>query len=89
MCFSIDEGEILLYETGYRKPVCSLKLADKPSILAALLDFHLMIKVKAQMDQFKEGLHTLGFYEVLKSNPSMWEPYFMDVVEKLSSGIYD
>ena len=62
MCFSIDEGEILLCETGYHKLVCSLKLVDKPSLHAALLDYHLMIKVKVEMDQFKEGLHSLGFY---------------------------
>ena len=60
MCFGIDEGGIFLCETGYRKPVCSrLKLVDKPSLLAALFN-HLMIKVKAEMDQFNEGLHSLG-----------------------------
>ena len=87
MCLSIDEEEILLCETGYRKPVCSLKLVDKPSLLATLLDYHLMIKVKAEMDQFKEGLHTLGFYEDFKSNPFLWEPYFMNVNEQLTSGM--
>ena len=61
LCFSIDEGASLLNETGYHKAVCSLKLSDRPALLGALLDYHLMIKVKAEMDQFKEGLQTLGY----------------------------
>lgn len=55
LCFSIDEGESLLYATGFRKAMCSLTLLDRPAIVAALLDFHLLVKVKAEMDQFKEG----------------------------------
>ena len=65
LCFSIDEGSSLLNETGYRKAVCSLTLSDRPAIMSALLDYHLMIKVKAEMDQFKEGLQTLGYLEIL------------------------
>ena len=51
LCFSID-GANLLNETGYHKAVCSLKLSDRPAVLGALLDYHLMIKVKAEMDYF-------------------------------------
>ena len=43
--------------------MCSLKLSDRHTVLGALLDYHLMIKVKAEMDQFK-GLQTLGYLEV-------------------------
>ena len=64
LCFSIDEGANLLNETGYRKTVCSLKLSDRPAVLGALLDYHLITKVKAEMDQFK-GLQTLGYLQVL------------------------
>ena len=87
LCFSIDEGASLLNETGYRKAVCSLKLSDRPAVLGALLDYHLMIKVKAEMDQFKEGLQTLGYLEVLQSNPSMWEEYFLDADVPLTAGM--
>ena len=62
MCFGINEGQIVLDETSYCEVVCSLKLVDKPPILTSLLDYHLMIKVKAQMDQFKKGLPALGLY---------------------------
>lgn len=51
--FAIDEGIDLLSATGFRKPFCSLQLSDRPSILSALIDYHLMVKVKTEMDQFK------------------------------------
>ena len=72
LCLSIDEGASLLNDTGYRKALCSLKLSDRHR------DYHLMIKVKAEMDQFKEGLQSLGYLECLQSNPSLWEEYFLD-----------
>ena len=87
ICFSIDEGSSLLNDTGYRKAVCSLTLSDRPAIMSALLDYHLMIKVKAEMDQFKEGLQTLGYLEVLQSDPSLWEEYFLDKNMPLTAGI--
>ena len=88
LCFSIDEGASLLNETGYRKAVCSLKLSDRPAVLGALLDYHLMIKVKAEMDQFKEGLQTLGYLEALQSNPSIWQEYFLYADVLLTAGMY-
>ena len=87
ICFSIDEGSSLLNDTGYRKAVCSLTLSDRPAIISALLDYHLMIKVKAEMDQFKEGLQTLGYLKVLQLDPSLWEEYFLDKNMPLTAGI--
>lgn len=87
LCFSIDEGASLLIETGYRKAVCSMTLSDRPTVLSALLDYHLMIKVKAEMDQFKEGLQTLGFLEAVQSDPSLWDEYFLDKTLPLTAGI--
>ena len=89
LCFSIDEGASLLFETGYRKAVCSMTLSDRPAVLSALLDYHLMIKVKAEMDQFKEGLQTLGFLEVVQSDPLLWDEYFLDKSMPLTAGISD
>ena len=51
MCLNMDEVQCSLYETGCRKAVSSLKLSDRPAV-DALLDYHLMVKVKAEMDQF-------------------------------------
>ena len=52
--FAIDEAAELILSTGFRKPLCSLALEDKASLKSILLDYHCMLKVKAEMDQFAE-----------------------------------
>lgn len=86
LCFAIEEGQTLLLETGFRKGLSKLMLTDVPTILDALLDYHLIIRVKAELDQFIEGLNTLGFLQDLRTNPSLWKPYFIHVDEELTSG---
>ena len=56
----------LLMETGYRKPVIHLTLDDKR---AALLDYHCMLKVKASMDQYAEGLEQLNVLQLMQKFP--------------------
>ena len=63
-----------------------MTLADRGEILNVLMDYHLMAKVKMEMDQFKAGLGTFGFTERLKNNPAMWRPYFMPTPIDLSAG---
>ena len=46
-----------------------------------------MIEVKAEMDQFKEGLQTLGFLEVMQSDPSLWDEHFLDKTLPLTADI--
>ena len=61
-------------ECGYFAPLNNLDL--KPLLLSTILDFHLMLKVKASMDQFLEGLQTLGVLSEVKSQPLLFEPFF-------------
>ena len=75
--FANGEELDLLTVTGLRKPVTSLTTGDCVSISKALLDYHLMAKVKAEMDEFKCGLEVLGALDLIKSNPSLWETYFI------------
>ncbi|KAL5475336.1 hypothetical protein EMCRGX_G025133 [Ephydatia muelleri] len=63
--FNEDGPRMLLMECGYFAPLNSLDL--KPLILSTILDFHLMLKVKASMDQFLEGLQTLGLLSEVKN----------------------
>ena len=84
--FAIYEGIELLSATGFRKPLCTLQLSDRPSILSALIDYHLMIKVKTEMDQFKEGLKVLGFMDLVSQNPDVWKPFFVYCNNPLTAG---
>ena len=84
--FTGDEALDLLYSTGYTKPTQNITLTDRDDLLNVLLDFHLMARVKMEMDQFKVGLSTFGFIDQIKKNPAIWRPYFVPSSNKLSAG---
>ena len=75
--FDIDDALPLLYDTGFNKSISDLRLTDKTSMITSLIDYHLMVKVKAQMDQLKEGLCALGFLDLLMKTPEQWQCYFL------------
>ena len=78
-----DKGESdgLVAETGYRKPLCNLTLKDVPQLKQTLRD-HMLVKVKAELDQFSEGLTTLGVLDKVKKYPSLMAPLFIDCGRK-------
>lgn len=85
--FQMDEALDLLMATGYRnKAVKDLTLDDRSSVVTALLDYHLMAKVKAKMDQYKDGLSTLGFFDMMKQNSAIWEPFFVYTSNDVTAG---
>lgn len=66
-----------MLQTGYNKPISQLTTAHKDEVVSALIDFHLMAKMKGFMDQFIDGLKVLGMLEKIKQQPSIWEPLFV------------
>ena len=53
-------------ETGYMKPFEALTTDDKDEIISILIDYHCLIKPKAAMDQFAEGLQCTGVLHYMK-----------------------
>lgn len=87
--FEIDEASEMLLSTGYRKALSRLSLEDKANIRAALLDYHCMLKVKAEMDQFGEGLADAGVLQYVKQYPGIMKPLFTcDEYKPVSAGKY-
>ena len=76
-----EENNGLITETGYRKPLSLLKLEDIPQLKQTLRD-HVLVKVKAELDQFCEGLTTLGVLDKVKMYPSLMAPLFTDIGRK-------
>ncbi len=72
-----DSG-LLLLETGYRKPLSSLSCEDKPCIKKALRDYHTLVKIKPELDQFSDGLETLNVLPTMKKYPSIMSSLFVD-----------
>ena len=80
---SIDEIRDLLLQTGYRKPITLITMQDRDGLVSAMIDFHLMAKVKCIMDHFVEGLKTGGLLDSIIQQPNLWEPFFVH-----SSAVY-
>lgn len=68
--FSIDEVQSLVYETGFRKPLAHITIGDKSMVASLLINYHCMAKVKAAMDQYVEGLASLGLLHPIQADPS-------------------
>ena len=76
-----------LCATGYKKAVCTLCVEDKGNIRAALLDYHCLLKVKGEMDQFIEGISAVGVLEFVKKHPDVMKHFFVDTPQgKVNAG---
>ena len=69
--------EGLLLETGYSKPLTMLHMDDQNGIISSVIDYHCMIKVKAAIDQFTEGLKEGSVYDSLMAYPDLFMPFFV------------
>lgn len=65
-------------EAGYMKPLSRLEMSDKHDIISVLTTYHLFIKAKAAMDQFKEGLEFFGIYNYIVKYPDLLRPLFVN-----------
>ena len=88
MVFIMDEALDLLTATGYRKAAAQLTLDERHNVVDALLDYHLMGKVKAEMDQFIDGLGCIGLLEALRENPASFAAFFLYTDVKLTPGMF-
>jgi phenylalanine-4-hydroxylase len=64
----------------------SLRVIDKQQIISSLLDFHMFVKVKCAMDQYIDGLSSIGLGDRITQNPSIWEPMFTRTDSELTPG---
>ena len=75
------EGEdalTYLMEIGFTKPLSLVHLSDKQEIVSNLITFHLFIKVKAVMDQFKKGLDEAGVLQYMTKYFDIMTPLFVN-----------
>ena len=54
-------------ETGFRKALSAVTTSDKDALTSALLDFHLLLKTKGALDQFVDGLKSLGVVAAVRA----------------------
>lgn len=85
--FNVEDNANLLLETGYDKPIHTLKLQDVSNVCAAMTDYHCMLKAKASMDQFMQGLDMCGVAEYVKTHPHLMKPFFHQIQQKMDAGM--
>ena len=55
----------------------SLDLNQRQELTRVLCLHHIILKSKAEMDQLREGLATLGVADIMKKNPKCFESFFV------------
>ena len=55
---------------------------DKVSLKAALIDYHCLLKVKIEMDQFIHELADCGVLEYIRRFPDLMRPLLTDCCHK-------
>ena len=70
LCSIFDDSdyELALMETGYRKPLSTLVLADRSTIVQTLRNYA-FLRVKPELDQFREGLASCGVAGAIYKEP--------------------
>ena len=64
-----------------------MKYANSSEIIATLVAYHTLIKIKAELDQFVEGLQPLNIHNYIIDYPQIMEPLFVYENKQLTAGI--
>ena len=76
----------LLFESGFSTPPSSVTIDMKESIVSLLLEYQCIIKCKAMMDQFIQGLQNLEVFTMVRDNPEAMNKFFVSEESKLWVG---
>ena len=60
-----EDAVSIITEAGYTRPLINVLISDKGMLLSLIVTYHLFIKSKAMMDQFREGLECAGVHNIL------------------------
>ena len=87
--FTEEEISSLVLETGYRVALPCLKLAARPTLWWVLRDYHTLIKVLTEIDQFAKGLDEVGVLKYMCNFPELMRPLFVtDVKKRIDKGVH-
>lgn len=78
-----------LAEYGVTKPPTTVTLEDRITIVQSVTLHHALLKSKAEIDQFVQGLACLGTMEYIKKYPQLLKDFFSVILREaklLSSG---
>ena len=76
--FTDEDAVSMVTETGYRQVLSKVTLANKADLSKILSDYYTMIKILPQINQFGEGLDTVGVLSMISKHPDHMRPFFTD-----------
>jgi len=79
-------NDVLVLETGFRHALCRLTVSLKDELKSVLRDYNSVIKSKAELDQYCEGLKTMSVFESIQGHPSLMSPFFIPQSSNLCKG---
>lgn len=82
-----EDFSTLVTDTGYRVPLTHLKLEDKEKLCKAVREYHTLIKVLPEINQFGEGLESLGVLEMMRKYPELLQSYFTNTGKNPSTKV--
>ena len=83
--FDDPDHELLLLETGFRKPLSALVMSDV-AVIRRTVKNHMLMRVKAELDQFMKGLAVCGVAHAIRRHPELMAPRFVHTPVQLSRG---
>lgn len=66
----------LLFECGFNKPVTRIELKDKIALVHSVALQKVILNSLAELNQFKDGLESLGVAEAIRAHPSLLQSFY-------------
>lgn len=79
-----DEFEFR-FDIGVSDLSSRVELSDRVCIVQSLATHFTVVRVKAQIDQMIDGLHSLGIYDLVKANPHTMHKLLVSRPEPITS----
>ncbi len=76
----------MLQSCGFCKPTTKLSLNDRPSIVQTITLHFVLLQSKAEIDQYVEGLKSLGVLDVIREHPGLLQSFFCKTEDTLTAG---
>ncbi len=78
----------ILCDCGFTKPVVTLDLVDRITLIQTIALNHVLLRSKAELDSFCDGLKALGVLEAMRQDPVLLQGFFTQSgVPELTAGL--
>ena len=83
----VIDNSSLFVESGVTTALAVVKVADKDNLVKCVALHHVLLKVKAEIDQFCTGLRALGVLDAMQASPHLFVHYFcLDGMQFMKAG---